>query len=233
MDMPDNPADSPPDWQADRGDGARWMTFSELAKVRGISKLSAARLVRRHGWRRQQDNQGHVIALVPSIWVNPADNPPASPRDDPPDDLSDKATRPADNPPDAASLVAALAAVESAHIRAENALRERAEAAEGRAEAAESRAEAERERADAAIAAERRRAVEAEEALAFERVRVESLQRDVAAHLSMATEAAHGFEAVRQRAAEAERAADALRQTEAARKGRGRLARLRAAWRGE
>ena len=112
MDMPDNPADSPPDWQADRGDGARWMTFSELAKVRGISKLSAARLVRRHGWRRQQDNQGHVIALVPSIWVNPADNPPASPRDDPPDDLSDKATRPADNPPDAASLVAALAAVE-------------------------------------------------------------------------------------------------------------------------
>ena len=217
MDMPDNPADSPPDWQTDRGDGARWMTFSELAKCAGSASY------RRRGWcvgmaggGSRQSGPRHRARAVD--MGQSADNPPASPRDDPPDDLSDKATRPADNPPDAASLVAALAAVEFAHIRAENALRERAEAAEGRAEAAELRAEAERERADAAIAAERRRAVEAEEALAFERVRVESLQRDVAAHLSMATEAAHGFEAVRQRAAEAERAADALRQTEAARK---------------
>ena len=44
------------------------MTFNELAAIRRISKLSAASLVRRHGWRRQRDNQGRVIALVPVTW---------------------------------------------------------------------------------------------------------------------------------------------------------------------
>ena len=53
--------DHPADNQAD----ARWMSFAELAKARGISKLSAAALVRRHRWRRMRDNRGHVLALVP------------------------------------------------------------------------------------------------------------------------------------------------------------------------
>jgi hypothetical protein len=41
------------------------MTFAELADARGISKSSAIKLVHRHGWRRQRDDQGHVRALVP------------------------------------------------------------------------------------------------------------------------------------------------------------------------
>jgi len=38
------------------------MTLVELAEARGISKASAARLVRRHRWRRQTDNTRRVRA---------------------------------------------------------------------------------------------------------------------------------------------------------------------------
>jgi hypothetical protein len=63
-------------------DDARWVSFAELAKIRGISKDSAIALVRRRGWRRQRDNQGHVIALVPSASLtHEADYQP----DDPPE----------------------------------------------------------------------------------------------------------------------------------------------------
>jgi hypothetical protein len=47
------------------GDGARRMTYAELAAVRGISALSAERLVRRHQWQRQTGNDGVVRVLVP------------------------------------------------------------------------------------------------------------------------------------------------------------------------
>ena len=47
------------------GDGARRMTYAELATVRGISALSAERLVRRHKWPRQTGNDGVVRVLVP------------------------------------------------------------------------------------------------------------------------------------------------------------------------
>ena len=47
------------------GDGARRMTYAELAAVRGISALSAERLVRRHQWPRQTGNDGVVRVLVP------------------------------------------------------------------------------------------------------------------------------------------------------------------------
>lgn len=54
----------------------RWVTLRELAEIRGISQHSATRLVRRHGWRRQTDNQGRVRALVPAEAL---DRPSASP----------------------------------------------------------------------------------------------------------------------------------------------------------
>jgi hypothetical protein len=199
------------------GDG-RWLTYGELARIRGISKASAERMVFRNGWRRQKDNQRIVRALVPlNRLTGDASGEPSG-------DGSGGAS------PDAsgdmsgvkAAFETALAAVQEAHAMAAATLRERAAAAERLAEV-------ERERADAA----ERKTGEVEEALAFERVRVESLQRDVAAHLSMAAEASHGFEAVCQRAQEAERAAEQLRRAEAERKGQGRWARLKAAWKGE
>lgn len=47
------------------------MTFAELAEARGTSKRAAVVLIRRHGWRRQRDNAGHVRALVPPPWDQP------------------------------------------------------------------------------------------------------------------------------------------------------------------
>jgi hypothetical protein len=47
------------------GDGARRMTYAELASVREISALSAERLVRRKHWPRQVGNDGIVRVLVP------------------------------------------------------------------------------------------------------------------------------------------------------------------------
>jgi hypothetical protein len=41
------------------------MTYAELAAVRGISALSAERLVRRRRWPRQAGNDGVVRVLVP------------------------------------------------------------------------------------------------------------------------------------------------------------------------
>ena len=56
--------------------GERWVMLRELAEIREISQHSAARLVRRHGWRRQTDNRGQVQALVPAEAL---DIPPAGP----------------------------------------------------------------------------------------------------------------------------------------------------------
>jgi hypothetical protein len=47
------------------GDGARRMTYTELAESRRISVSSAERLVRRKHWRRQVGNDGIVRILVP------------------------------------------------------------------------------------------------------------------------------------------------------------------------
>jgi hypothetical protein len=46
------------------GNGARRMTYAELANVRGISAASAERLVRRRRWPRQTGNDGIVRVLV-------------------------------------------------------------------------------------------------------------------------------------------------------------------------
>jgi len=47
------------------GDGARRMTYAELAAVRGTSQASAQLLVRRKHWPRQVGNDGVVRVLVP------------------------------------------------------------------------------------------------------------------------------------------------------------------------
>jgi hypothetical protein len=43
----------------------RWLTYAELAELRGISKASATRMSFRHKWRRQAGNDGTVRVLVP------------------------------------------------------------------------------------------------------------------------------------------------------------------------
>ena len=57
---------------ADESADSRWMSYAELAEARRITTPSAIRLVLRRGWRRQQDNQGVMRALVPPQWTEPA-----------------------------------------------------------------------------------------------------------------------------------------------------------------
>lgn len=52
------------------GDGARRMTYAELATVRGISLASARRLVLRHHWPRQTGNDSVVRVTVPLEALN-------------------------------------------------------------------------------------------------------------------------------------------------------------------
>src|SRR5512133_2763891 len=47
------------------GDGARRMTYAELARAKGISLSSARQLVRRHHWLKQVGNDGYVKVTVP------------------------------------------------------------------------------------------------------------------------------------------------------------------------
>jgi hypothetical protein len=70
-----------PDRQHDDPLGERWISLAELAKARGTSKESAARLVRRKNWRRQPDNRGMVQVLVPLEELEPS---PTHPQGGPP-----------------------------------------------------------------------------------------------------------------------------------------------------
>src|SRR3954469_12992060 len=54
------------------GDGARRMTYAELAQARGISLTAARRLTLRHHWPKQMGNDGLVRVSVPlSALVKP------------------------------------------------------------------------------------------------------------------------------------------------------------------
>jgi hypothetical protein len=49
----------------DTDSAGTWMTYTELAVVRGIKRSGAVRLVQRYGWRRQPGNDGMARVLVP------------------------------------------------------------------------------------------------------------------------------------------------------------------------
>jgi hypothetical protein len=126
------PSDKPPDRPVATASGERWVTLRELAEARGISLHSAARLVRRHRWRRQTDNGGHVRALVPVEALDkPAERPGAMPADSP-----------GAGPALIGELTAALEPVVAL-------LNRQIEQANGRADRAEAALTAERGRADA------------------------------------------------------------------------------------
>ena len=246
--------DREPDSTADGG-GARWMSFAELGAARGISKASAIKLVRRHGWRRQRDNQGHVRALVPLTW---AEGDRAGERDSLPDSTPD-------NQPDTGLVAGALAALETAVLS----LTERALAAERRADSAEAVIAGERARADRAetdrtderLRADdlRDRLIKMQQQLADAHATLQEAEASdargaeavIAAALARADDLQAGQELMmdmharaqaalqgdldmaRAQATTAHDALRAVRQAQAERKGRGLLARLRAAVRGE
>ena len=221
------------DASADVSADGRWLTYEELAQIRGISRPSAERLVLRNRWRRQRDNQRVVRILVPLDRLS----------DDASDDAS--ADRSADVSPDmsrsAAAFEAALTAIQSGYEGETAALRERAVAAEAARDAAIALADqtvtllkdatSRADRAETGRDAERARA----DALAD---RVHVVQADLAKAEAEGDALRSGrltaqVKAAKAEAKEAQDRAEELRQAEAARQGRGRLARLRAAWWGE
>jgi hypothetical protein len=213
--------------QAAAQDG-RWMTYGELARARSIDRQSAVKLVRRQHWRRQPGNDGEVRIFVPSEGLS---------RVTAKDETRDEARPIA---PDMTAFETALAAIEAAHASEVAVLRERADAAEMSRVAAqamadralvhlaeaEMRAEADRAHADQAIAGERARADALRDRVETLQVQLAQLEAEGAASDIQAAELTAQLKQARSEAQEAAAA-------EAARKGRGRWARLRAAWRGE
>jgi septal ring factor EnvC (AmiA/AmiB activator) len=94
------------DRSMDQDDG-RWLTYPELAAVRGIDKPSAIRLATRKKWRRQRDNRRVVRVLVPPEWL--------SRRYQSMDLPMEQQDRDMDLSNDRTDFAAALAAVEAAH----------------------------------------------------------------------------------------------------------------------
>jgi chromosome segregation ATPase len=201
----------------DQGE-VRWLSYSQIAALRGISRTSAERMVRRAKWRRQVDNQGVTKAAVPLKYAEPD-------RASPPDSQ-------AENPPEIAAFreaVKALEAAVSSLTERSEAAEKRADQAEIRVEWAENRADQAEERSDRAVAQAHRAEQMAEDLLA----KLDRAQAELATTQDQAEAARREWEAAQIAQGEAEADAAELRQADAARRSLGRLARLRAAWRGE
>jgi hypothetical protein len=114
-----------------RGNDLRSMTYAEIAAARGISALSAERLVRRRRWAKQPGNDGTVRVLIPADEARPASE-------------RNPGGRQAGHPPD---ILPTIREVVREVIRP---LSEQLEAANRRADDERARADRERERADQA-----------------------------------------------------------------------------------
>ena len=191
--------------------GVHRFSYAELANRLGISGDAARQLVRRRGWQRIRGN----FPGAPAIVLVPEDDLTAEQwRGDRPTSPVDRPTPPYEGgatPPDTGLLARGLAALEDAiavlreQLAAERQGKERAEAAVA---GERSRSDVLRSRLDEMIEAR----AEADRAIAEERLRAD------AAHAA---------------AQAAQQAAEQLRQADEARRARGRLRRVLAAWRGE
>jgi hypothetical protein len=239
----DEPMDATNRGDGDPMDGV-WLTKAQLAAVRRISVASADRLIRRQGWRKHPGNDGRARVLVPADWAatrlpSPTDAPHANPTDDQPAHPAASAA----DPTDMSRAISAFEAVVST-------LSEQLAAAISRADRAEAdRRQVETDRGTAIALADQTvallkdamdragqaegRAHEAEQARDRANAIADELRGRVEAAQQLAREAGRSVEAAQMAQAEAEADAAELRQAEAARKGRGVVARLRAAWRGE
>src|ERR1700733_8065875 len=113
--------------------GGRWISYAELAEIRGTDKTSALKLALRKKWPRRKDNHGTMHVCVPADWLGAwgnrrPDNTPHATPSSVPDGL------------DISRSISALeVALASAAKRADQA-EKRADRAEIRTEQAETRA---------------------------------------------------------------------------------------------
>lgn len=170
------------------------------------------------------------FALVPLTWATPEG---ASKPDDPPGKLPDI---PSDSQGYVAAFEVALSAIRQAKDGEIAALRQRADTLRDRTEdlqvqvvqleEKEARLIAQAETAEA-------RASRAEGELGGERIRAHTLSSHVEGYRADLEQARRDLAAAQIAQSKAEAAAAELEQAEAARRGRGRWARLRAAWQGK
>jgi hypothetical protein len=210
-----------------------WLTYAQAGERFGITAEAARQIALRRKWPRRKPNDdpyGRVQVLVPED----ADTHPRTVQR--PSELAYE--RPLNTRPsrELDTLREAVDTLREQLERAEN----RADGAEKRVEAAEARERQGREAADArADAAERGRDAERARADALaDRVHVVQVELAKAEAegdaLTIETaELTAQVKAAKAEAREAQDRAEELRQAEATRRGRGRLARLRAAWQGE
>jgi hypothetical protein len=219
------------DQQAERPDARPierplWMTYAQAAAHLGLSPEAVRHRARRAGWRTQPGNDGRTLVMVPDDELpTDAQLRPA---------VQTIVRAPARTPDHQAEIARAHARAERAEARADEAL-QRADAADADRRAAIALADqtvtlltdavARADRAEAAIAGERQRGDEL-------RYRLDGLLHDLDSAQRQARDAQAAAEAAQIAQAEAEADTTELRLADAARKGRGRLARLRAAWRG-
>jgi hypothetical protein len=204
-------------WPTSRPTGSAWFTYAQAGERLGMSAEAIRSRARRAGWRTMPGNDGKALVLIPddaTIEPRPAGRP---------------GQRPAEQTEDVARLTEALAA--AADRLADQLEHERARADAAVTLAAELREaiavlEARLAGSEGALAEARAHAERAETSRDTDRARAEALRQ-------MLDEAEAAEERARARVETAEDYVEALRQTEEARRGRGRLARLRAAWRGE
>ena len=211
---PGGPPGKPPGRPAGLEPDVRWLSYAEIAEIRGISRASVERKVRRARWRRQIDNQGVTRVAVPLAYAEPA-----------PDSQEDY---PGGSPPDSQEGVTRLELmVTEANKRADVALAladrltgQLADATE-RIEQAESRADAAHQRADRVEALRQ----QGEKLVA-------SLEADLRAKDAEIAEQRLVADQARAQAQEVQDAAKARRLADEARKARGRLRRAWDGWRG-
>jgi hypothetical protein len=205
-----------PSATADTASGERWISLRELADIRGVSQHSATRLVRRNGWRRQRDNRGHVLALVPIEALSRQSDMPSAVAEG----------QPSAGPPDLAKYVAAYRTAIEAKDGEIAALHAVIGAKDGELTASHARADA----ATARAATAEGRADRAELGWDEERAQVDALRGRLDATQAQLAAAEQAAVQARRQAQAAQDSADAASLALDAAKAGGRLARAWRAW---
>jgi hypothetical protein len=240
---------------------SEWLTYADAASRFGVSSEAVRQIAIRRKWPRRRPNDnpfGPVQVLIPLDAAvkprTPVQHPSERPLDGRPTEESDalrefldrereRADR-AESRADAAEIDRRAAEARADAADADRRVAQaRADAAEGRAHRAEERAAELRGRLDGLQAeAERTRtetqegqeaAHTAERLAEVERVRADEEAARATGLDRLLADAEHRLTEAEQGRATAQERLDAMDRADVARRGKGRWARLRAAWRGE
>jgi hypothetical protein len=241
---------------ADMSADGRWLSYDQISALRRIDKPSAVKLATRNRWERRKSNAGQMQVFVPVHWFDRAQD-----RHDKYTDKSMFSDTLAAGASEVETVLMALReahareiglltealAVERSRVdalmKASDGQRDQIAAAEAELAAEKVRAEAARNRANELangvmtleVAAEQAReaAKAAEGQTEAERVRADDEATRAGGLDRLLADAEHRLTEAEQGRATAQERLDAMDRAEVARRGKGRWARLRAAWRGE